>query len=98
MALTTLLTEMQSAALKAAANRIVPPDDYPSAWDAGAGTFFARLFERESRFLPVYQAGLDRLDLAAGGTFAALSADAQGALLHVLEADKVLGEFVSLLI
>ena len=98
MALTTLLTETQRLVLKVAVNRIVPADDYPSAWDAGAETFFARLFQRDPRFLPTYQTGLDELNMAAGDAFAVLGTDAQEALLRTLEADQALGAFVSLLI
>ena len=98
MPLTTLLTETQMQTLKAAADRIVPADDSPSAWDAGAETFFARLFERQPDFLPRYQTGLDRLNSAAGGAFAALDASAQDALLRGLEVGPALAEFVGLLI
>ena len=98
MPLTMLLTKTQTQALKAAADRIIPADDYPSAWDAVAETFFARLFERQPDFLPRYQTGLDRLNRAAGGAFAALDAGAQDALLHSLEADPASAEFSGLLI
>lgn len=98
MALTTLITETQIATLKAAADRIVPTDDYPSAWDAGAETFFFRLFQREPRFLPLYQVGLERLNTASDAAFAGLNADAQDALLHRLEAEQESRAFVGLLI
>ena len=98
MASVTPLTETQIGTLRAAVDRIIPADDYPSAWDAGAETFFARLFEREPRFLPLYQTGLEELNGAANGAFAALSADAQDALLHTLETDQVSAGFVRLLI
>jgi len=91
-----LLTESQTLTLQAAANRIVPADEYPSAWEAGAETYFARLLAREPRFLPVYQAGLRALDAAAGGSFALLGPDAQDTLLRRLEAEEV--AFVRLLI
>ncbi len=93
-----MLMEPQLQALRAAADRIVPADDYPSAWEAGAETYFARLFAREPRFLPQYQAGLDALNAAAGGAFAALDADVQDALLHRLEASEEPLAFVHLLI
>ena len=97
-----MLTNPQTQTLQAAANRIVPADDYPSAWDAGAGEFFNRLFEREPRLLPQYQDGLDALDAAAEAStdtpFAALDADAQDGLLRWLEAAEDTSAFFRLLV
>ena len=93
-----MLTESQLKTLQAAADRIVPADEDPGAWDAGAEEFFRRLLEREPEFLPRYQAGLGDLNAAAGGDFAALGADAQDRLLFSLEADPASAPFVRLLI
>ncbi len=97
-----MLTEPQQHTLQAAVNRIVPADDYPSAWDAGAGEFFRRLFAREPRFLPQYQAGLDALDAAAeasdGIPFAAQDDDAQDGLLRWCEAAEDTSAFFRLLV
>ena len=97
-----MLTHSQIQTLQAAVNRIIPADDYPNAWDAGAGAFFDRLFRREPRFLPVYQAGLDTLDAeaagSAGATFAALDPEAQDALLHWFEAAETSAAFFRLLV
>jgi gluconate 2-dehydrogenase gamma chain len=97
-----MLTEPQTQILQAAVNRIVPADDYPNAWDAGAGEFFHRLFEREPRFLPQYQAGLDALEAAAEASadapFAALDAAAQDGLLRWLEAAEDTAVFFRLLV
>ena len=88
--LNSLLTETQIQTLHAAADRIVPADDYPGGWDLGVGDFLARLWVQEPEFLPRYRAGLDALDReaqrASGVAFAALSADAQDALLARAEA------------
>ena len=98
----TMLTEPQTQTLQAAADRIIPADDYPSAWDAGAGEFFRRLFAREPRFLPVYQAGLEALEAEAlqeaGASFAALDTDRQDALLRRFEAAKGSAAFFRLLV
>ena len=97
-----MLTQPQIQILQAAVNRIVPADDYPSAWDAGAGEFFRRLFEREPHFLPAYRDGLDALQAAslqeAGVAFAALDADAQDALLRRFEAAEASVAFFRLLV
>ena len=97
-----MLTDPQTQTLQAAVDRIVPADDYPSAWDAGVGEFFRRLFAREPRFLPVYQAGLDALDAAAEASadapFAALDAATQDALLRWFEAAEDTAAFFRLLV
>jgi hypothetical protein len=87
-----MLTEAQWKTLRAAIDRIIPADDYPGGWDAGVGEYFARLLACESRFLPEYQAGLDALGHEAevvGKTFAAMTAEAQDALLANIEAGWV---------
>lgn len=97
-----MLTQSQQHTLQAAANRIIPADDYPDAWDAGAGAYFDRLFQREPRFLPVYQTGLDALDAeaaaAAGAAFAALGLKAQDALLGRFETAETSAAFFRLLV
>lgn len=97
-----MLTQLQQQTLQAAVNRIVPADDYPNAWDAGAGKFFETLFAREPRFLPHYQTGLDALNAeareAAGSLFTALDAGAQDALLRRFEAAEASAAFFRLLV
>lgn len=91
--LTELLDARQIETLRAAVDRILPADDAPSGWEAGLGDFFAHLLTREGRFLFPTRSGLDALDAearAAGGTpFAALTPDAQDALLSRVEAGDV---------
>ena len=76
---------IEHPALHAFADRIVPRDDLPSAWDAGAAEFLRGLLSRdlagEAEFLAD---GLDRLDAAAGvdGGFAGLSEADQDALIE----------------
>ncbi len=84
------LTPAQLGTLRAAVDRIIPADDYPSGWEAGVGDFLIGLMAREPQFLPVYQAGLDAVEAEAhvggGGPFADMGASEQDALLARLEA------------
>ena len=91
-------TPQQTETLRAAMDRIVPADDYPSAWAAGVGDFLAALMIREPRFLPVYQKGLNALNAAAPMSFAALDMARQDALLAQFEADESHAHFFRLLV
>ena len=75
-------------------DRIIPPDEDPGAWDAGAGDYLLRQFGGDLHdSLDFYRAGLDALEAEAQATnhssFSALSAEAQDALLHQIEAGQV---------
>ena len=90
-----LLTPNQTAALRAAVDRILPPDEFPGGWEAGVGDYLLRQLGPDGdlqRLLPVDRTGLDALDAearAGGGTgFADLDATAQDALLARLEAGR----------
>ncbi len=90
-----MLTTKQLAVLRAAVDRIIPPDDFPGGWDAGVGEYLLGQFGRDLRpLLTLYQGGLDALDaeaVALAGTgFAALDAPAQDALLARAEAGEVM--------
>lgn len=91
--LTELLTSLQAETLRAAVDRILPADDFPGGWEAGVGDYFAHLLTREPPFLFPAQQGLDALEGEAqateGAAFAALSPDAQDALLARIEAGDV---------
>lgn len=52
------LSEAQISVLRAAVNRIIPADDFPCGWDAGAENFFSQLMTKEPQFLFAYQQGL----------------------------------------
>jgi hypothetical protein len=41
------LTGQQQQALRTAVDRIIPPDDYPGAWQSGIGDYLARQFESD---------------------------------------------------
>ena len=88
----TALTPSQIQTLRAAVDRIIPADDYPSGWEAGVGDFLALLLVREPKYLPVYQSGLDALEAESrlqGQPFADMTAATQDALLSRLEEGEV---------
>ena len=56
--------------MRAAIDRIIPPDEFPGAWEAGVGDYMARQFERDlaDRF-EFYCSGLDGLEAEAIARF-----------------------------
>lgn len=68
-----ILNERQTATLRAAVDRIIPPDDeFPGGVAAGAHDFLLRNLESGGYFpdsLPAYRAGLDELDALTRGMF-----------------------------
>jgi hypothetical protein len=61
--MTPQLTELQQQTLRAVVDRIIPPDDYPGAWDAGIGDYLARQFEGDLALqLDLFTKGLDGLE------------------------------------
>ncbi|MGN6561666.1 MAG: gluconate 2-dehydrogenase subunit 3 family protein [Thermomicrobiales bacterium] len=91
------LTARQTAVLQAAMDRVIPPDDYPGAWEAGAGDYLLGQFDRDlAGKVEMYRAGLDALDaaeIAVGGVgFPELDAAAQDVLLARIEAGEVSAE------
>ena len=89
------LTEEQQLTLRAAINRIIPPDDYAGAWDAGVGDYLARQFEGDlAPVVDLYLAGLKSLDDEASAryqnTFEKLSDDEKDFLLSQVEQGEVL--------
>ena len=55
-------TDVQQKTLRTAMDRIIPADDYPGAWDAGAGNYITRQLNGDLRHLAeIYQQGLDML-------------------------------------
>jgi hypothetical protein len=90
------MTERQLGTLRAAADRIVPPDETCGAADAGAAEFVLRLLNGElTSEQETYLAGLDAIDREAeacyGRAFAALTPDEQDAVLRAMEGDCVKG-------
>jgi hypothetical protein len=89
------LTEQQQQTLRAAVDRIIPPDDYPGAWQSGVGDYLARQFEGDLR--PVfddYSNGLTALDAESRArfqqSFSKLSEADQDHVLGLVESGDVL--------
>lgn len=86
------LTPAQAATLEAVAMRIFPSDGTPGAREAGVIYYFDKSFgsfAAETR--PEILAGLADLDRRAGGSFAALPADRQDAVLRDVERGAFFG-------
>ena len=88
------LTDEEGVTLAAACDRIVPPDDFPGAADAGVVTFIDRqLATREKDQLTTWQRGVRGLEATAqqkkGKPFAELSPEEQTAALEDVEAGQV---------
>jgi gluconate 2-dehydrogenase gamma chain len=88
------LTDAEAATLTAACDRIVPPDDWPGAAEAGVVRFLDRqLATRERDQLATWQKGVRGLEATArerrGKAFAELSSEDQTALLKDMEAGEV---------
>lgn len=81
--------------MRAAVDRIIPPDDYPGAWDAGVGDYLARQFEGDLALqLDLFTAGLDALEAEARSRFKArfinLTPDQQDTTLAHVQTAEVL--------
>ncbi|HLK60731.1 MAG TPA: gluconate 2-dehydrogenase subunit 3 family protein [Chthonomonadaceae bacterium] len=102
--------ETQLKTLRAALDRLIPPDDYPGAWDAGVGDYILRQLDGDLTSLQsAYTEGLDALNAEARALedlpFPSLEPDAQDNLLRRLEGGVTLTawpvppeRFVSMLI
>jgi hypothetical protein len=89
------LTDEQQQTLRAAADRIIPPDDYPGAWQSGVGDYLARQFEGDLlSVLDDYRSGLTALEAESIArfhqSFILLSDSQQDTLLKHIEAGEVL--------
>lgn len=81
--------------MRAAVDRIIPPDDYPGAWAAGVGDYLARQFEGDLALqLNLFTAGLDGLEAEAlarfDSRFVNLTLDQQDTCLAHIETGEVL--------
>lgn len=89
-----MFSEIQWKTLEALCNRIIPPDDYPGAWEAGVGSYLSRLLENEEiAHQTTYRQGLDALEAEAmarfGTPFAALYESLQDELLFAIQSGSV---------
>ena len=90
-----MISTEQTDILRAAVNRIIPPDDFPAGWEAGVADYLFGQFQRDLKdVLPIYRAGLDGLDAEAraheGVPFAQAESSKQDALLTRIEQGQVL--------
>jgi hypothetical protein len=88
------LTNDQWSTLRAALDRIIPPDEYPGAWECGVGDYLARQFDRDLRpLLEDYRDGLTALEAESTARFQrgfiALTEQEQDTLLSHIEAGEV---------
>ena len=89
------LTEQQKQTLRAVVDRVIPPDDYPGAWQSGVGDYLQRQFEGDLRpAFDDYCAGLTALEAESFArfqqSFNLLSNEEQDTVLRHLEAGEVL--------
>jgi len=89
------LTEQQQQTLRAAVDRVIPPDDYPGAWQSGVGDYLARQFESDlSEVFADYCTGLTALDAESVArfqqSFSQLSESDQDYVLALVEAGEVI--------
>lgn len=89
-----MFNETQQKTLRAALDCLIPPDEFPGAWDAGVGDYIEGLLRGEqAHLLVVYQTGLDALEAEAQMQFrtgfAELKAYRQEALLKAVEEGEV---------
>lgn len=104
------LTEHQRQTLRAAVDRIIPPDDYAGAWQSGVCDYLARQFEGDLRpMFDDYCTGLTALDAESVArfqqSFSKLSEEDQDHVLGLVEAGELLttwsvtpGRFFDLLV
>ena len=65
-----LLNANQLQTLQAVCDRLIPADDFPGAWEAGAGDYILRLLASDGALaLSVYRIGLDSVDAEAQARF-----------------------------
>jgi len=75
-------------------DRIIPPDDFPGAWDAGVGDYLARQFAGDlAPQLELYCAGLDAIEAESltrfQSSFASLPVSEQDAMLAQIQAGEI---------
>jgi len=88
------LTDLQQQTLRAVVDRIIPPDDFPGAWDAGVGDYLARQFAGDlAPQLELYCAGLDAIEAESltrfQSSFASLPVSEQDAMLAQIQAGEI---------
>ncbi len=93
-----MFTAEQLRGLRALLDTLIPPDDYPGAWDAGVGDYLLRQLQGDLvELLPAYQSWLDGLEaearLTLGQPFAELTLAERTALLTKIEKGAVAADW-----
>ena len=85
---------MNPETLPAVVDCLIPPDDFPGAYDAGVCNYLEQLFETDLvEQAEFFQAGIDAIDIEALATynapFAVLTRDQQISILERIESGAV---------
>jgi len=88
------LTTQQQQTLRAVVDCLIPPDDYPGAYEAGVCDYLERLYQTDlASQLEFCAAGLDCVDTESrfrfATTFADLTPDLQSSILQAIETGNV---------
>ncbi len=94
-----LFTPAQERALGFLCDCLIPPDDYPGAWEAGAGEYITRLLNTDCAHLQTtYRLGLDSLDAEAvalyGESFGDATDEQRTLLLTRVEQGEVVANWL----
>ena len=89
------MTTQQQQTLRAVVDCLIPPDDYPGAYEAGVCDYLERLYQTDlASQLEFCAAGLDCVDTESrfrfATTFADLTPDLQSSILQAIETGNVL--------
>ena len=81
---------MNPETLRAVVDCLIPPDDFPCAYDAGVCNYIEQLFQTDlAEHAEFFQAGIDAIDVEALATynapFAVLTRDQQVSILEGIE-------------
>ena len=81
---------MNPETLRAVVDCLIPPDDFPGAYDAGVCDYIEQLFQTDlAEHAEFFQAGIDAIDIEALATynhpFAVLTRDQQTSILEGVE-------------
>ena len=88
------LTPLQQQTLRAIVDCLIPPDDYPGAYEAGVCDYLERLYQTDlASQLEFCAAGLDSIDTESRFRFEAafpdLNSDQQSSILEAIETGNV---------
>jgi hypothetical protein len=85
---------MNTETLRAVVDCLIPPDDFPGAYDAGVGDYIEQLFQTDlADHAEFFRAGIEAIDAEAlaryDAPFAVLTPDQQISILKDIEAGAV---------